>query len=359
MNEGTISMARKKASKPRNTEAAMVGPEPEFSGPISRTQLISNFNWYNYTSDQKRIIPWITTWMKSQKYSSKDISTVSKSSSKQLTQTIASIARMLNRGLVDDEMQSKLESCIESVLNETPRKIVQVKIKKIESHNELIAELDTLLDDFYSNGYKECDDISSIVKNKSNKFYSDAIVYYSELLNELVSDDEEIKEGYKHLKKIEMKRYISLIESILVELGQQKQNQKRQRKPRARKIKPVDQIVSKMKYAQSSDEYNIVSISPIKILESSTLWLFNTKTRKLTCLIAIEGQKFSVKGTTIQNIDLDQSYTKMIRKPNEILPMVLMEPKKRLDKQIKELSTKETVANGRVNEETILVRAFK
>jgi hypothetical protein len=67
----------------------------------------------------------------------------------------------------------------------------------------------------------------------------------------------------------------------------------------------------------------------------------------------------SVRGTTIIGYDQDSSVTKKLRKPEQIIPQVLNEGKFGLRKIMSVIKTTETKANGRINEETILLRIVK
>ena len=53
------------------------------------------------------------------------------------------------------------------------------------------------------------------------------------------------------------------------------------------------------------------------------------------------------------------SITKKLRKPREVLPQVLNEGKVGLRGIMKELTTTEMKANGRINADTILLRVLK
>ena len=67
----------------------------------------------------------------------------------------------------------------------------------------------------------------------------------------------------------------------------------------------------------------------------------------------------SVKGTSVIDFDPELSYTKTIRKPDDILPQIVTLAKKSLDITIRDLKTKATVPNGRINTTTLLLRSFK
>jgi hypothetical protein len=115
--------------------------------------------------------------------------------------------------------------------------------------------------------------------------------------------------------------------------------------------------VSKLKFLPNEGVYE--SIEPGVILESNILWTYNTKTRKLTKYEAPKDKKLSVKGTSVIDFEPELSYTKTLRKPDDILPQIVTLARKTLDKTITDLKTKATVPNGRINTTTLLLRSFK
>jgi hypothetical protein len=75
--------------------------------------------------------------------------------------------------------------------------------------------------------------------------------------------------------------------------------------------------------------------------------------------VAQDADGFTVKGTTLQRYDEEQSLQKTLRKPNETLPKVKKTTKAKALKDFSLLNTNETKLNGRFNEETVLLAVFK
>ncbi|NDB58774.1 hypothetical protein EB001_10030 [bacterium] len=69
----------------------------------------------------------------------------------------------------------------------------------------------------------------------------------------------------------------------------------------------------------------------------------------------------SQKNSENQNkgYDADSSITKKLRKPEQVIPIVLNEGKVGLRKVMGAIKTAENKANGRINEESILLRIIK
>ena len=113
-----------------------------------------------------------------------------------------------------------------------------------------------------------------------------------------------------------------------------------------------------MKYLKESSPYKIASIDPTRIIKAQTLIVFNCKYKKLGIYVAADTSGLSVKGTTITNYDTEKSMSKTLRKPEDILPSVLTTGKLAFNKMFIGIKAASSTPNGRINEDTILVRIY-
>jgi hypothetical protein len=139
--------------------------------------------------------------------------------------------------------------------------------------------------------------------------------------------------------------------------GKIKQGEKKARKPRAIS---VERMVKKLQYKQSDERYKLQSIDPILIPRCQMVWVFNTKTRKLTQYNAVGRNGIMVKGTTLKDYDTDISVSKTVRKPDAILSKLLNTDGKIAMRNIwNTINTTETKANGRINADTVILKVLK
>tara|TARA_B100002019_G_scaffold277741_1_gene277862 strand:+ start:2933 stop:4060 length:1128 start_codon:yes stop_codon:yes gene_type:complete len=164
-------------------------------------------------------------------------------------------------------------------------------------------------------------------------------------------------EGYSHLKRPELKRRLSECNKMLDDLDRIKSAARATRaiksnnKPRA-----ADKQVAKVKYKKEDTEFKLVSIPPIKIIGSFRIYVFNTKHKSLTEYVTESPSGFEISGTTIKNFGPSSRSTRL-RKPLDFLPLVLNKTPNQIDKEWKTLTTKTTTPNGRLNSDTIILRA--
>tara|TARA_B110000858_G_scaffold158666_1_gene181916 strand:+ start:585 stop:1889 length:1305 start_codon:yes stop_codon:yes gene_type:complete len=175
----------------------------------------------------------------------------------------------------------------------------------------------------------------------------------------------QLKEGYAHLKKADIKIFTTAIEELMTALEFVIDTAKATRAPRKAKPKSATKLVEKLKFLKVDEKFKLASISPDQIVGASELWTFNVKTRKLGKYVAKnpdptgmgrDGSGLQVKGTTILAYDEDQSIQKTLRKPADQLKEFKGAGKVKLRKFLEEIATTDTKLNGRCNPETILLK---
>jgi len=179
---------------------------------------------------------------------------------------------------------------------------------------------------------------------------------YNEYLELQEGKCDQLKEGYSHLTKAQVKKIVAFYQEILSACDMLMQEAKINRKPRAKKSKPVEKIVEKLKYLKQDDKLKLVSISPTDIVGAKELWVFNIKTRKLGKYVTSEFSELGVKGTSITGFDEVKSVQKTLRKPEEQLKEFKAAGKVVLRKFLEDIKAVDIKLNGRINEDTILLK---
>ena len=163
-------------------------------------------------------------------------------------------------------------------------------------------------------------------------------------------------EGYSHLKRKELKRRMKACEDMLLDLEKVKASSKATRKTRTPKVKTAEKQVAKLQYLKESSEYKLTSVIPTSIPGSARLFTFNVKNKEFTELVSLSANGFEVSGSTLKNVDLENSRKVKLRKPNEFLPTALSGTAKQVDNAWKKLTTKTGTPNPRINKDTVLLK---
>lgn len=345
-------------NRPKKSEKSVLGEEPVFEGELSKMQLANALNWYSYFCEINESKKWLIEYMESEGYTKEDIRLLSRHRGSMVTQTMCSIARILLRGgEVDNTLTEKINAVLEYEKAENEKETEKPIQKDIP--NALLAKVEEVHDEFILKKYKANDDIETALQEamkepKATEAKS-VVELYTQIRAEIenTGKDKDYQEGYSFLNRAQRKRYLEFIDRILDGLKIEKEIKRRVRKPRT---KSKEQILKGIKYLEKDDGLNVASIDPAKFLGKSILWTYNVKTRKLTKYM---GDVLSLKGTTLQGFDAKKSYTKTIRKPEEFIPPLLTDGKAVVEKKFKAIKAKPYVPNGRINDQTLLIRTFK
>jgi hypothetical protein len=168
--------------------------------------------------------------------------------------------------------------------------------------------------------------------------------------------DEQLREAYSHRSKKQIRKLIDFYTEVNSACNMLMQESKINRKPRAKKVVPADKIVAKLKYKKTDEPLKLVSINPADILGAKELWVYNTKSRKLGKYVADSYQELGVKGASITGFSESDSVCKTLRKPVEQLKEFKSAGKVALRKFLEDIKATDTKMNGRINEETILLK---
>ena len=179
-------------------------------------------------------------------------------------------------------------------------------------------------------------------------------------LDERTEEQQDLYEAYHGFSAKEMNQMISVYDGAISDIekwSKIKQGEKKARKPRAMS---VERMIKKLQYKKECNKYKLVSVDPILIPRCQMVWVFNTKTRKLTQYNAMSRNGITIKGTTLKDYDADISVSKTIRKPDDVLPKLHTTDGKIAMRNIwQSINTTETKANGRINVDTILFKVLK
>ena len=171
--------------------------------------------------------------------------------------------------------------------------------------------------------------------------------------------DEEIKEAYSFTTPQMRKTFLAFYERIDAACDTMIQTGKAQRKPRKPKAVSKEKLIAKLKYQLNDADLGLASINPVEIIDASEVWVYNTKTRKLG-VYKVGGlhSGLTAKGTSIKDFDPTSSVQKTLRKPTEQLKLFRGTAKTRYQKAFEQIKTTDTKMNGRLNDNTIILKAF-
>ena len=284
---------------------------------------------------------------------------------------------VMRGGNLSTEHKSRLEYHIDSLISlgkvnskkapvqekEQSKKVVDIQAAMKEKIQEYIGELEVELDDvFFGEGNINLYD--NMRARQLPAAYTDAVrewakVYLAQYLEVLKGEDEQLAEGYSHFDKNKIKKIAKMFHSFIEDCDKYEVFKKANRKPRAVREKTPTQQVKGIKYKIEDTELKIKSLHPTEMIGASQVWLYNSKTKKLSKYSTDSARGIQAKGSAIQNWEPDNSKQKTLRKPEETIKDLMTAGKVKLRSFIEDLSTKEQSVNGRLNTDTIILRILR
>ena len=353
-----------------NENEAMYGKEPSVENLLDPTSsdwsssLSEALNWYNFSPSKEEKKKWFLTYLEEV---GGDVQVASLVPEFHFI-TAGSIARLWSRGVKNDNFQEKLESYTSNIMKEgksLSKQTAEIAAKKsaLKSallHREIseaVNHIDTVIDGFVQTGKTTFDAATWIRTNKVSKEVQEAIQNrFQKLLDEVVASDTDpyLKEGYSNYTKKQKTLLLALLTDIV---NTKIAKVPGVRKTRKKKAVSPEKMVKRLKYMKSFKELSIESIDPTIIVGATSLWVYNTKYRILTNYVSDSG--LAVKGTTLLNINEEETKSKKLRKPEVTVPEVMTAGKVPLRKVFDNLTTGFLKVNGRINKDTILLRVVK
>lgn len=353
------------------------GDEPIIVGQPSTIQLAKALSWYNYMYNSSVAHGYVIDYMKTNPFYNKDdIQRVKNCRDGFFGVTMPSIARMATNGtefctdhmnllhnMINTGIIHKLNTV---VVEENKQETISIQERIDNKATLVLSDFDVVVDevmksrtivDFSPYDYYRRNDISAPIARIIIKCYEPTLLE----LEGALGGDKELLEGYSGFTTKELKALHAIVETIINDSKRFVDNKKilRATKPKKVKSKSSVQLVDKMKYRATDEELKLVSIPPHDIINSESLWVYNTTTRMLGNYIAEYGKGLSVSGTTIQNFDPELSTGKKLRKPEESLKSILKCTKAQAKKFLATLTTTDTKLTGRINADTILLKVIK
>ena len=350
----------------------------------------SSMKYYNLEHNGKEMKPQVIKWMGTAGYDKETIAAFKKTKDWRSNTTMGALASCLLKGMQSQRADFNngkdstewLKNAIANAIREGSKDIEDVVVegeakpvafqpsiqdrlretalRMTEEIEDAIESFNTDPENFDPKAFK----VLNLLKGKDAKAAHARTIrdFYKRNLEELEelasgSADEQLREGYKHRSRKQVRALIDFYKEVDSACTMLMQEAKVNRTPRAKKAQPKEKIVAKLKYMKTFETLKLVSINPQDIIGSKEVWVYNTKSRKLGKYVAAAYQELNVKGASIINFSETDSICKTLRKPEEKLKEFKAAGKVALRKFLEDINATDTKMNGRLNEETIILKA--
>ena len=338
--------------------------------------------WYNYFYKLKDYVPYVIQYAEEvHSYNKDDIKSLKACEDWRIVMGIGGVARLHFRGwdheqAIHDRTKEKLDVAVKygrTVKEEkqeqqaTAAPVISIAERtRMKMMDTVYPEFeDTIIEGWVNNNFKETFDVFNTFKRHGLK--GNAINGFKELIDaeyQLIKDAldkncEQAVEAYSHITTGNKRKMIKQIEIIFDDLEKLRQSFKATRTvtTKTTKRKSTDAQVKKLKYKAEDNEFKITSINPVTIPGKETLYVFNTKSRTLYQYVTAATAGFEINGTSIKNFAPNLSKCTKLRKPDDVLPLILTKTPKQIESQVwKSITTKVKECNGRLNADCVLLR---
>jgi len=351
----------------------------------------SAMKYYRMESSGKELKGKVIDWMGKNGYDKKTIASFKKTKDNRCSLTVGSIAACLLKGMQSTRVDfnngrdtatwlgKEIAKIIDEGKNDIDEEAVaaaaeakpavytpsiqdrtrDAAMKMTEEIENAYASFQTDPEAFDPKAFK----VLNLLKSQQAKAAHARIIrdYYARDLAELEelasgAGDEQLKEGYKHRSRKQIKNFITFLTEIQNACNMLMQEAKVNKKPRKTKAVSKDKLVAKLKFKKTDEPLKLVSVNPADIIGAQELWVFNSKTRKLGKYVAEEFKELGIKGTTITGFSEMKSVQKTLRKPVEQIKAFKEAGKVALRKFLEDINSVDTKMNGRINEDTLLLK---
>ena len=354
-----------------DTERALAMSNDEFDHHLRKS-----FSYYNYHYGVKDLKPDFCKWLAEQKdfpISKSDLSKVIKSRWVPITACALIAAHRVGMPLKPNAIvyletavrdvsekysyyaDAEDEAPAEAEKNTSTFRAPTIQDRLNEKTAATIGELEGYFDDLESIKFYDflvTQNVPQGQLGKIEKVYADR---RAELELAQSKTDDQVTEGYKHLKAADYKRIYAWLDELQKAIEQYRGVKKATKKARVKKSPSKEKLVGKLKSAKNNQELKLVSVNPVDIVGAQELWVYNIKTRKIGQYVSTNSSGLAVKGTTLQNYTA-KSMQKTLRKPEQQLAEFMKATKVQLRKFMDGVKTTEIALNGRINEDTLLLR---
>ena len=345
--------------------------------------IYQNLKHYNYFYDNKDANKWGAAWI-AKNFTKPDQVAYAACDEWRVNTTFGGLCKMHMAGAPLSErniewLKTRAKELIANGYRNRSNKKEQVVVEKKPIRDsaknkvsDFIAAIEEVIDQYHdekvlvdAENYSVYNELKKIeaTKQLAQSVYAYYLPIYEEIEELVTQKTPELVEGYKkHMPKLaDQKKYLTFLKQILDDVNSfmNAKTAAKVRKPREKKKVPIEKLIANVKYQKESLEFKVTSVDPVNLVGATEAFLFNTKYRTLTRMVAMAQDGFSIKGTTVMNVREAECLKKTLRKPEDVLPQICQATKARVSRIFVDLKTKESVANTRLNEDTIILKVFK
>jgi hypothetical protein len=371
--------------KPNVLEAKYTGKEPEWDGVVvtedtRRLQLATSLSWYNAHFGNKEAILVLGDYLELTKRTA-DVKKLKKVPSNGISNAYGFLARMILKGYPASKVElARIDTVLANAFAlvapaakdvvtdkpNSPKPNIQDLMR--EKAEEVYAEIDAMLDTYVKDGAKGKHSLSPINVLKPTSILphhvNEMIAVWEGIRDEFAAayadEDADLKEGYGHLSKIQLRNLIKFSELVISDSNSYLTYKKSTKAPRKRVVKTPEQLTMKLKHMKEFAELKLTSVKPAKVVGAKEMYVYSTKKRKLIYIVADAhaGNALAVKNNTIVGFDATKTTQKTVRNPANQMKEFMAASKPSSRKVYADTKAVETKFSGRFADDYVILKVW-
>lgn len=224
--------------------------EPKFTKELTKSELMQSLNWYAQNRDKKDALKYATDYFR------KKLKTpISAATLKVQSSSFGFLCRIVsNGGILNQKDMERFQADIERIKTEEAKPRVEeeeddgpptpnIQDRINEKVGECVGDLEGQFDDYMLSGFTNMGSpygvmhthgMKGVHANKLIKIYQKKKAHFEEVLD---TTDKQLKEGYSNFKRMQIKKIIGYMNTVIEDATKIKTAAAKNRKPRARKKK--------------------------------------------------------------------------------------------------------------------------
>ena len=271
---------------------------------------------------------------------------------------IASAEKEARNIAVKNDTNAETQSVVKSVIS------IQDRLR--DKAREVAGEVEGWIDEFTMDKKQSAKTVEEFVnlfksadmKAPHMRYIRDIFERRAQEISEAAEGkDKDLAEAYSNYTKPELKKLDLFHKNLLKACVMMQEVAKVERAPRVKKAVSSEKVVSKLKYKKDDKVLGIVSMNPTNIIGAKEVWIFDTKTRKLTKYVADDiAGTLSVKGASIIGLNTAKSTSKTLRYPATQLAAFKKCGKVQLRTFMEDIPTVGISPTGKINENQVILK---
>jgi len=322
--------------------------EPKFTALNSdKLNMMHGLNHYNIHVKKEMSKKWVMEWVKK---NAPELVSGLKDKKDFRFENLGFVFRMASHGFIlEDKQVENIKNRLVALSKFVEPEVVEerkVVAKKPVVINKALESFDYAIDAVFSGKTPE-----AVALGTDKKQQAEVVAQCDKILFEMEDAPEYFDKNKARAAKKFLTNLKKQVETVVKVVKQQKV-----RKVAPKKINPA-KMVSGLVIKKEDKALGLVSLRPEQLIGAKQAIVYNTEFRFLMYFKSASDDGFMVSGSTLKNFDVEKSFFKKVRKPEEMAKAISGQSVATIKKFIESIKSTQYACKGRLNENAMILKA--